>query len=113
MGEAYDAPVADEVTPVPGRRPPQQGPTALPGVGARVVAFVVILVGGFSGLLIGVALVRVQCHGDCGLPLGLGALVGGVAAAVGTAVIAVLVLRAMGEWQAGVPRNADPGSRGR
>lgn len=77
------------------------GPTALPGVGARVVAFVVICVGGFSGLLIGLALVRIQCTGDCGVAQGAGALAGAVASAVGVAVIAVLVLRAMGEWQAG------------
>ncbi|MFN2606518.1 MAG: hypothetical protein ABR511_01285 [Acidimicrobiales bacterium] len=80
--------------------PPERGPTALPGVGPRVVAFVVIIVGGLSGLAIGVALVRVQCTGDCSVPEGLGALVGGVGAALGVAVIAVLVLRAMGEWQA-------------
>lgn len=101
MAEAYDAPVADEVTGDPAQPRPERGPTALPGVGARVVAFVVILVGGLSGLLIGMALVQVQCHGDCGVPLGLGALVGGVGAALGVSVIAVLVLRAMGEWQAG------------
>jgi len=66
-----------------------------------VVAFFVICVGGFSGLLIGVALVRVQCRGDCDVAQGIGALVGGVVSALGVAVIAVLVLRAMGEWQAG------------
>ncbi len=77
------------------------GPTALPGVGARVVAFVVICVGGLSGLLIGLALVRVQCTGDCDVAQGTGALVGAVVSAIGVAVIAVLVLRAMGEWQAG------------
>jgi len=77
------------------------GPTALPGVGARAVAFVVICVGGLSGLLIGMALVRVQCTGDCQVAQGTWALVGAVVSAIGVAVIAVLVLRAMGEWQAG------------
>ncbi len=81
-----------------------RGPTALPDVGARVVAFLVICVGGFSGLLIGVALVRVQCTGDCDVAQGVGALVGAVVSALGVAVIAVLVLRAMGEWQAGESR---------
>ncbi|MEN3316171.1 MAG: hypothetical protein V7605_2405 [Acidimicrobiaceae bacterium] len=80
---------------------PRKGPTALPGVGARAAAFVVICVGGLSGLLIGVALVRLQCTGDCDTAQGIGALVGAVVSAVGVAVIAVLVLRAMGEWQAG------------
>ncbi|MGI9033094.1 MAG: hypothetical protein ACR2HY_05345 [Acidimicrobiales bacterium] len=81
----------------PGREP--AGPTALPDVAARVVAFAVILVGGLSGLLIGVALVRLQCTGSCAVAEGVGALVGGVGAALGVSVIAVLVLRAMGEWR--------------
>lgn len=76
------------------------GPTALPGVGARVVAFLAICVAGVAGLLIGMALVRVQCTGDCGVPKGLGAIIGGLTGAGGVAVVAVLVLRAMGEWQA-------------
>jgi len=70
-------------------------------VGARALAFVVICVGGLSGLLIGLAFVRVQCRGNCDVPEGIGALVGAVVSAMGVAVIAVLVLRAMGEWQAG------------
>jgi hypothetical protein len=61
-------------------------------------------VGGVAGLLIGVALVRVQCTGDCDVPQGIGAITGGVVAAAGVAVVAVLVLRAMGEWQAGAGR---------
>ena len=77
------------------------GPTALPPVKARVVAFVAIVVAGISGLLIGASLVRIQCSGDCGTPIGLGALSGAVIGAGGVAVVAVLVLRAMGEWQAG------------
>ncbi len=81
--------------------PGESGPTALPTVAARVVAFAAICVGGIAGLLIGVALVRVQCTGDCSVPQGIGAITGAVIAAVGVAVVAVLVLRAMGEWQAG------------
>ena len=80
------------------------GPTALPGVGARVVAFAAICVAGLCGLLIGMALVRIGCKGDCGVAEGIGAIVGGVGAAGGVAVVAVLVLRAMGEWQAGTGR---------
>ncbi len=64
------------------------------------MAFVAILVAGLCGLLIGRALVDVQCSGDCGLAKGLGAVVGGVFAAGGVAVVAVLVLRAMSEWRA-------------
>jgi len=87
--------VADE-----NESPAGPGPTALPGVGARIVAFLAICVAGLSGLLIGVSLVGVQCTGDCGLPKGIGAILGGVVGAGGVAVVAVLVLRAMGEWQA-------------
>ena len=64
-----------------------------------MLAFAAILVAGASGALIGWAIVRVQCHGACTLPKGLGAVVGGGVAAAGVAVVAVLVLRAMGEWR--------------
>jgi len=63
------------------------------------MAFVSILVGGLAGGLIGFSLVDVQCDGDCGLPLGLGILIGSVVSAGGTAIVAVLVLRALGEWR--------------
>jgi hypothetical protein len=63
------------------------------------MAFVSILVGGLAGALIGYALVDVQCDGECGVPLGLGVLVGSVLSAGGTAIVAVLVLRALGEWR--------------
>ncbi len=64
------------------------------------MAFTAILVAGLCGLLIGRALVDVQCRDDCGLARGLGALAGGAVAAGGVAVVAVLVLRAMSEWRA-------------
>lgn len=65
------------------------------------MAFVAILVAGACGLLIGNAFVALQCAGSCGVQRGLGAFAGAVIAAVGVSVIAVLVLRAMGEWKAG------------
>jgi hypothetical protein len=73
--------------------------SALPSPLARAVGFVAILLGGLAGGLIGWAFVELQCTGDCAVPAALGALVGSVSAALGTAVIAVLVLRAMGEWR--------------
>jgi hypothetical protein len=73
--------------------------SALPPVVARVLAFVVILVGGACGGVIGAAVVNVQCVGDCTDPSALGALVGAVTGAAGVAVVAVLGLRAMGEWR--------------
>ncbi|HEX6420711.1 MAG TPA: hypothetical protein VFZ77_19570 [Acidimicrobiales bacterium] len=74
-------------------------PSALPSTGARVLAFVAILVGGLCGGLIGWAFVDLQCEGDCGVAAGIAGLVGAVAGAAGVAVVAVLALRAMGEWR--------------
>jgi hypothetical protein len=73
--------------------------SAIPPVAARVVAFVSILLGGLAGALIGFALVDIQCTGDCAVPKGIGLLVGAVTCAGGMAIVAVLALRAMGEWR--------------
>lgn len=73
--------------------------SALPPVGARVLAFVGILVGGACGGLIGAGVVDVQCSGDCTTPASIGAVVGALTGALGVAVVAVLALRAMGEWR--------------
>ena len=80
--------------------PPDEQPlSALPSPAARVAAFVAICLAGVAGALIGYSLVELQCEGDCALPLGLGILTGAVAAAAGMSVVAVLVLRALGEWR--------------
>lgn len=73
--------------------------SALPSPLARAIAFVAILVGGLAGGIIGFALVDIQHEGDPDVVHGLGILVGSVVAAGGTAIIAVLVLRALGEWK--------------
>ena len=73
--------------------------SALPSGTARVLAFLAVLLTGLAGGLIGYALVDVQCDGSCATPLGIGTLVGSVTFAGGSAVIAVLVLRAVGEWR--------------
>jgi hypothetical protein len=73
--------------------------SALPSVGARILAFGAILVAGICGGFIGFAFVDLQCTGDCGTASAIGGLVGAVLAAVGVAVVAVLTLRAMGEWK--------------
>ena len=73
--------------------------SALPSPRARAVAFVAILLGGLVGALIGYLLVDLQCEGNCSTPKGLAFLTGAVVAAAGTAVVAVLALRAMGEWK--------------
>lgn len=73
--------------------------SALPSPAARVAAFVAILLGGGAGGLIGYTLVDLQCHGSCATPKGIGTLVGSVGAGAGMSVVAVLVLRAVGEWR--------------
>jgi hypothetical protein len=81
--------------------------SALPSTGARLLAFVAVLVGGLAGGLIGWGFVDLSSSGGGGAWAAIGAFVGAVIAAAGTAVLAVLVLRAMGEWRrlaAGPPR---------
>ena len=73
--------------------------SALPPPKARVAAFLAILLGGLAGGLIGYTLVKLQCHGACAPQRGFGALAGAIIAAVGMSVVAVLVLRALGEWK--------------
>src|SRR5437588_12847329 len=96
-GALYDPkPMSDRE---PDELPLSTGPSALPSRAARVLAFVAIIVAGVCGGLIGYAIVNVQCHGACTTPKGVGSLTGALIAAGGVAVVAVLVLRAMGEWR--------------
>jgi hypothetical protein len=93
-------------------------PTALPSVTARWLAFVAILIGGACGALIGWSVTDLQCGNDddpqiaieaghspraheegCTAWAGAGGVVGGAFGAGGTAVVSVLVLRAMAEWR--------------
>lgn len=80
--------------------PPPEPPlrSAAPPVRSRLLALAAVLVGGACGALIGYGFVDLQCEGDCTVWLGVGTLVGAVAGAVGVAIVAVLALRAMDEW---------------
>ena len=79
---------------------PEQRPlSALPSAGARALAFAAILVAGVCGGLIDASLVNIQCTGNCATPSGLAAILGAAVCAGGVALVAVLVLRAMGEWR--------------
>ncbi|MEP1126237.1 MAG: hypothetical protein ABJH68_20330 [Ilumatobacter sp.] len=78
---------------------PDKPLSAIPSVRVRVAAFVSICLSGLAGALIGFSLIEIQCEGDCGLAKGIGLLVGAVIAAAGMAVVAVLVMRAIGEWR--------------
>ncbi len=73
--------------------------SALPSVGARVVAFIGILIAGFAGALLGVSLIDLQCQGSCAGPNSVGLVSGAVISAAGMSVVVVLVLRAVGEWR--------------
>ena len=73
--------------------------SALPSPFARGVAFAAIVVAGVCGALIGWSFVDLQCTGNCSTPSGIGAVVGAAVSAIGVAVVAVLTLRAMGEWK--------------
>jgi hypothetical protein len=88
--------------PVPGPAPddPDAHPYAA-SRGALLGAFFAVVVAGLSGTAIGYGLVGIGCTGDCGTVSGLGALLGGLVAAGGVAIVAVLLLRSMAEWRSG------------
>jgi hypothetical protein len=82
---------------------PDYAPTSLPPTGARVLAFVAILVGGVCGGLIGYGFTDLTCTGDCSTLAGVVGLLGAVIGAVGVGIVAILALRAMGEWRSRLP----------
>ena len=88
--------------------------SALPSQAARVLAFGSIVVGGLAGAVIGFGIVNTQCTGDCTTQKAVGAIFGALFIGIGIAVVAVLVLRAMGEWNAVKEREAQVtlGNRG-
>lgn len=74
--------------------------SAAPSFLARALALVAILLAGAAGGLIGYAVTDLNCGPDgCSNWAAVGAVVGAVMAAVGVAIVAVLTLRAMGEWK--------------
>lgn len=75
--------------------PPRRA--ALPSRRARFLAFAGIVVAGVCGALAGYAFGDLQ--GNSSAMSALWALVGGVGAAVGVAIVATLILRAMDEWE--------------
>ncbi len=79
-------------------------PSGLPSRGAYVLAFLSVVLAGAFGGIIGYGLVDVGCSGDCGLAVVAGLAVGAVIGAGGVGIVAVLVLRAMAEWQRGGKR---------
>ncbi len=86
----------------------QPGPidSALPSIGARVLAFGAIILAGVCGGLIGWKVTGLQVDNP-GIWAGFGGLVGAVVGAGGVGIVSVLVLRAMGEWNT-IVETGDP-----
>ncbi len=79
-------------------------PAGLPSRGAYVLAFLSVVMAGAFGGIIGYGLVDVGCSGDCGAAVVVGLAVGAIIGAGGVGIVAVLVLRAMAEWERGGKR---------
>jgi predicted membrane GTPase involved in stress response len=73
--------------------------SALPSIRARAIAFAGILISGIAGAAMGYLMVDVQCSGSCAVPTGIGMFTGSLIGASGMSVVAVLALRAIGEWR--------------
>lgn len=95
--------MAPETTPSPGSPSNSGTPSVadpdseLPSVLARVVAFASVLIGGAAGGLIGYAFADLA--GIDGAVAGVLTLLSALIGAGGVAVVAVLTLRAFGEWE--------------
>lgn len=85
---------------------------AAPPVAARVAALCSIIFAGVCGGLIGYSVVDLSCSHDCAVAAGVSGVVVAVLTAVGVAIVAVLVLRAMGEWKVGGRRPPQSGADG-
>jgi hypothetical protein len=69
-------------------------------VRARVLAFAGVFLGGLGGAIVGYSFATLQCATDgCTLSRGLLLWGGSVVGALGAAVVAMLTLRALGEWR--------------
>lgn len=65
---------------------------------ARVLAVVAILVAGLCGGLIGFAVTDISCTDGCTTTAGFAGVASAIFGAGGVAIVAVLALRAMAEW---------------
>lgn len=83
----------------PERLPVAAIPAATPSKPVRALAFASIVIAGVCGGLIGYAFTDLQCDDGCTAAAGIGGVIGAVIGAAGVAIVAVLVLRAMDEWE--------------
>ena len=79
----------------------REAPPTMPSRTAFFLAFGSVVVAGIFGAVIGYGITDVECTRSCSGSRALGAIIGGVIAAGGVGIVAVLVLRAMGEWRRG------------
>jgi hypothetical protein len=94
-----DDPEADEI-PLP--------PPTMPSTAAMIGAFVAVMLAGAFGATIGFGLVDISARGrDPGFSAVIGMVIGAVIGAGGVAVVAVLVLRTMGDWAKHPARGPD------
>jgi hypothetical protein len=86
----------DPVTPEPGAPGADTPPPMLPSRTAYLLAFGAVVLAGFFGAVIGYGVTDIGSTSN--VAVFVGTLVGAVIGAVGVGVVAVLVLRAMAEW---------------
>lgn len=65
---------------------------------AFVLAYLGVVLSGLLGAAIGAGLVDSMCQGGCGTNVAVGGLAGAIVATGGVSIVAILVLRAMHEW---------------
>ena len=87
--------------------PTSSNASAAPPLFARIIAVVAIVLAGLCGGLIGYAVMDLQCTHGCTTYAGLVGVGAAILAAGGVAIVAVLTLRAMSEWEAVEAARAD------
>lgn len=90
-------------------KPPSPVPlrSAVAPRNVRIAAFVAICSGGLLGWFIGFAFASIQVSGNTTTIGAIGGFIGAVAGALGIAVVATLVMRAMNEWRS-IERGVNP-----
>ena len=83
-----------------GSSPGAAAESAAPPLLARILAVVAIAIAGLCGGLIGFAVMDLQCDDGCTTIAGFVGVASAIVAAGGVAIVAVLALRAMSEWEA-------------
>lgn len=84
----------------PGDLPEPDTQSAAPPLFARILAVAAIVIAGLCGGLIGYAVMDLQCDDGCTTVAGFVGVASAIGAAVGVAIVSVLTLRAMSEWEA-------------